>query len=160
MMAKRAHGRHDVFDEDDGQSLRREAPNHGHAALQLPRAQARQPFVEQDDARLGSQRARELGALLLDIGELVESPIGLGQKVQLAEETGGLVARILETHSLARTIEHTGHDGADDRHIGGRAHQLKGAVDALAHAQMIGKPCHVLAAHADGAAVRLDGAGN
>ena len=85
MMAKRAHGRHDAFDEGDGESLRREAPNHGDAAFS-PRVKPDSHSLSRTTRGLVAS-VRASGALLLDVGELVELPIGLVKKVQLAEET-------------------------------------------------------------------------
>jgi len=123
-----------VLDEDHGDTLGGETPDHGHAALQLARGETRQPLIEQHDARPRGERARQFDALLLDVSELIEPPVGLRQQIELAEHAGRLVTRILKGHPLAGPVQHAGHDGADRRHVRRGAHELEGAVDALAHA--------------------------
>ena len=84
-----------MLDQDDGDALRREAPDHGHAAVEFARAQPREPFVQQKHTWPGGKRTRQLDPLLLDIGELIEPVAGLEQQIELAENAGGLVLRVL-----------------------------------------------------------------
>ena len=125
-----------------------------------PGSETRQPFVEQQNARPRRKRTRQFDALLLDIGQLIEPPISLEQQIELAEETGCDIARLLERHSFAGAVKHARHDGLDRRKVGRHAHELEGSVDAPANTQMIGQARHILAVHADRAGVRPDGAGD
>ena len=81
-----------MFDQDHGDALSRQAPDHGHAAVEFTRAQPREPFVQQKHTWPGGKRTRQLDPLLLDIGKLIEPVAGLKQQNELAEDAGGLVA--------------------------------------------------------------------
>ena len=97
--------------------------------LKLGRVQAGEPFVEQKQLRARRQRAGELDAFLVDIGELRAEevrPVGetdpLEQRVDLAHRHAGS-DRIAAEHPSK-------HDVLARRHAGEDADELKRACDA------------------------------
>ena len=148
-----------MFDEDDRDAPRRQAPHDRHAGLEPAWVETGKPFIEQQHARTGGERARQLDALLLDIGELIEPVVRLEQEVHLAQYPCRFVGGALVRHWVC-TKQRAGHDVGDRRHVRRHPHKLKRAVDAPAHALMVRKARHVIALQADGASVGTYGAGD
>ena len=70
VVAQGANGLHDVLDHEDGDALAADLVDQRDADLQLGGIETGEPFVEQEQPGAGGERARELDALLVDVGEL------------------------------------------------------------------------------------------
>ena len=74
LLAKRANRRHDVLHQNDADAFAGQTPHHRNAFDEFGGIETGQPFIEQEDTRIGRPGPRKFCALLIDIGELRAGP--------------------------------------------------------------------------------------
>ena len=75
-----------MLDHDDGDAAAAQLRDQGDADLELAGIEAGEPFVEQKEARLQRQRAREFEPLLIDLGEVAGDRVVHGTKPDEIEQ--------------------------------------------------------------------------
>ena len=114
-------------------------------------------FIEQQDARLGRQRTRDLEPLALGQGQRRGGLAAFARKAENFEHLLGVAARL--AHAAAR-IQRADHHVVEHGHSGERLHQLKRAADAGA-ANLVGPAAvDTLSSELDDARIRLEHAGD
>ena len=121
------HEVHGVLDDDDGLVLRRQAAQHREHLFRLGLAEAGERLVEQQQARLPGERARELHQAQLLAGELARHALRDRGQADALDRLAGEPARL--------GVGRRAHVGADHhvvrhRHAHERTHDLEGAAHA------------------------------
>ena len=73
---------------DHGQLLAHQGLEHALHGGALPRVEARQRFIEQQDARLSGQRPRNEGTAQLSIGQIARPPSGHRRQAEVSQPMG------------------------------------------------------------------------
>ena len=98
--------------------------------LKLGRIEAGEPLVEQQDFRIGSERAGKLHALLVDVGQCRDRALpALGSPTR-AQQAVGMIIK-LSAPALGMAEHAAGRDVFEHRHRRQHAHELKGAGDTF-----------------------------
>ena len=129
MVAKRANRFHDMFNHDDGNALATDPADQLDSGLQFDRIEAGKPFVEQQELRMGRDRASQLRALLVDIGQLRPLKIGASSETDPLQQRVRLADGDRRAYRLA--AEHAAeHDVLARSHVRQHAHDLEGPRDS------------------------------
>src|SRR5207247_7954861 len=138
------HGAHDMLDDDGAEAeLRLDPPEHLDGGPDLLRGEAREDFVEQEEARTRREGAGELEPLLLLDRQCGGGDVGPGLELDEAENASDLLA---DPRALPETrAEHRGGgDVLPDRHTRERLGDLMGFRDACAddavHGHAVNQP--------------------
>ena len=75
-----------MLDHDDGDAVLADLADQLDPDLQFGRVEAGKPFVEQQQVRMGGERARKLDPLLVDIGELRAVKMGLAGEADACDQ--------------------------------------------------------------------------
>ncbi len=121
---------HDMLDDNDGAAFRAQPLDQCDTDLELGRIEAGEPFVEQQDFRIGGERPCQLHALLVDIGQSRDRrACGIRQPDPLQQRVREIVELLAPAPRMA---EHAaGGDIFEGRHGRQHADELEGAGDAL-----------------------------
>ena len=124
---QRHHRAHDVLDQQDGDAAPRvEIAQDLHHQVDLGRAQAGHHLVEQQEARAGGERARDLEPLALRQRQRRGGMAALGDEAEQVEHLVGQPARLADgAAGVERTDDHVVEHGE----AGERLDQLEGAAD-------------------------------
>ena len=148
-----------MLDHEDGHAFPLEPPQQRHHALRLDGAEAGHQLVEQQEVRLGRERARQLQALAIHQRERRGWHVPTATEADEREQPFGLGGG--RRAALPRAAVE-----AADQHVlergepGERPDVLKRARDALG-ADAVGRPARdVAAGHTDAAGVRTERAGD
>src|SRR5207245_2075825 len=90
-----------VADEDDARALRAKLPEHAEDLARLLRREDGGWLVEDEDPRVAVDRLKDLNALLLADGELIDAGRGLDIEPQLLREQQDPLRRLGEVEDLA-----------------------------------------------------------
>ena len=128
VLRERHHRAHHVLDQQDGEALGAvDVAEHLDHLVALGRAQPGHHLVEQQQARPGGERARDLQALAVGQGERGGGEMGLRIEIELSQDGTGMAPRARHrAFPLKRTHDHV----VEHRQAGERLDQLEGAADA------------------------------
>ena len=155
---QRHHRAHDVLDQQDGKAaLLVDAGENLHHAVGFGRPQPRHHLVEQQELRIGGERARHFEALPVGQRQRRGGLAALVVEIEPGEHLAGMGAR---RRDVLPAMQRADHDVVLDGEPRERPHQLERAADA-APAHHVGRePVDPLAGERDVAAIRREHAGD
>ena len=136
---------HDVLDDDQRDAARVDAAHQADRRLHLGRIEAGQGLVQQQQPRLGRQRARDLQPLAPRRAEHARAPVGHCVRPVKASTSSAACAR---PGAARMAQEGADQDVFDDRHVLERHRHLEGARDAKPGMRLRPRACHVMSIEA------------
>src|SRR5262249_15836116 len=145
------HGRHDVLDDDEPESLRVEGADEGDHLAQLRGVEAGHPLVEEEEPRPRGEGARALEPLAEPDGQRASRARGEGLETAEGNDPTRLLARRGDGREPGQRADH---HVVLDGEIAEGLHDLEGPAEAARADLMRGQPRDVVAVEDDPSLVR------
>jgi hypothetical protein len=146
---------HQMLDDEKGDAGACEVLEPRPDPFELGRVQARGELVDEQEARAGGERAREVEHLLLRAVELARLAVGHALELERAQQVHDVDAPLRMAAVGARHLDVLAHGQGEER-----LRHLEGAVDAEMDEAVRREPAHALPGEADLAAIRRVKAGD